>query len=129
MIFLSILLYANKPLFNNLLSEYTDNHVFVLLDNEFWHIFLGLDLLLWDTWLGLDPSNYMPTSRKSDEYPQIRFLLEHGVKIVLNQLLFIKKFRVSRVTGTTFIFCFGLIWPFSFTSYLSLKFFRPIYIT
>ena len=80
MIFLSILLYANKPLFNNLLPKYTNNHVFVLLDNEFWHIFLGLDLLLWDTWLGLDPSHYMPTSRKSGEYPQIKFLLEHGAK-------------------------------------------------
>ena len=68
-------------------------------------------LLFWDTRLELhiielDPSNYMPTSPKSGEYPQIRFLLEYGVKIVVNLILFIKKFRVDWVTGTTFIFLF-----------------------
>ena len=46
----------------------------------------------------------MTTGQKSDEYLQIRLLLKHGVKIVLNRLLFIEKFGVSRITGTTLFF-------------------------
>ena len=81
-------------------------------DTYFW-AWIYRSLLFWNTWLelhiiGLDPSDYMPTNRKSGEYPQIRLLLKHGVKIVLNRLLFIKKFRVSRVTGTTLFFVLAL---------------------
>ena len=119
-------------------SEHTNNHVFFFylitnFDTYFW-AWIYRSLLFWDTWLelhiiGLDPTNYMPTSRKSGGHPQIRFLLEHDVKKGFESAIIHKKVSGQLGYRNHVIFCFGLIRPFSFTFYLPLKFFTPIHIT